>query len=278
VPLVLTQNEMTESGHTYADVLGQRYEYPPRYRGLIRPGRRFVYYRGRRTIDGRTRPQVYLGSGLIGPTGPSRTPGRLVCQIEDYVPFGSPVLFKDGAGYLEPGAGAYGAKAGLFFRSGVREIDAASFRRILETAAAEAIPEIPSGGSRYASPENARLVDEVAMEVAIAHLASEWPAHEIKTMPHNNPGYDLEVVKDGHLIRYAEIKGTRKRIPEYFISEGQRLFAGVNSQRHTLVVVYSVDIAARTGVAIACDGAIETNSDLRPDKWIGVVRGFEQTT
>ena len=43
MPLVLTQNEATESGHAYADVLGESYEYPTRYRNRIREGERFVY-------------------------------------------------------------------------------------------------------------------------------------------------------------------------------------------------------------------------------------------
>jgi hypothetical protein len=44
LPLVLTQNEATESGHQYADELGVAYEYPTRYRNAIRTGEPFVYY------------------------------------------------------------------------------------------------------------------------------------------------------------------------------------------------------------------------------------------
>ena len=54
MPLVLTQNELTESGHDYADRLGVEYEYPTRYRNLVRTGERFVYYRGRKRAAGGT--------------------------------------------------------------------------------------------------------------------------------------------------------------------------------------------------------------------------------
>lgn len=276
MPIVLTQNEATESGHTYADVLGRHYEYPLRYRNLIRPGERFVYYRGRRTRSGGTRPQVYLGSGVIGPTRPSGLEGRLVCDIEDYVPFPSSVPFKDAGGYLEPGAMSY-AKVGLFFRTGVRAIDEASFLRILQLGGAEDAPDAPErpDGGLYASPENAELIDTVAMDVAANRLRTDWPGHDVTAMPHNNPGYDIAVSHQGDLVRYVEVKGTRKSIPEYFVSEGQRLFAERNSDKFTLLVVYGIDLEERTGIVVVRDGDIGASSDLRPEKWIGLVKGVD---
>jgi hypothetical protein len=75
VPLVLTQNESTESGHTYADELGVEYEYPTLYTNRIRTGAPFVYYRGRRKAEGGLQPQVYLGVGVVGEIRPSPRPG-----------------------------------------------------------------------------------------------------------------------------------------------------------------------------------------------------------
>ena len=135
MPIVLTQNEVTESGHDYGDVLGVSYEYPPRYRDLIRTGERFVYDPGRRTRQGSNRPQVYLGSGVIGAISPSRTSGLLVCLIENYPPFTPPVPFKAGDGYLESAANAYGSKAGLYFRTGVRWISEREYLRVVKSAA-----------------------------------------------------------------------------------------------------------------------------------------------
>jgi len=60
MPLILATGAATESGHDYADVIGVSYEYPKAYRGIVRRGEVFVYYRGRRLPAGGTRPQVYL--------------------------------------------------------------------------------------------------------------------------------------------------------------------------------------------------------------------------
>jgi len=133
MPLVLTQNDATEWGHDYADVLGVLYEYPPEYHPLIRPGSEFVYYRGRRRQGGGTQPQVYLGVGRVGSIHPSPREGRLMCLIEDYEPFRTPVPFKIDEKYLEPGAEPLGSRAGLYFRRGVREVEEDVFQRICES-------------------------------------------------------------------------------------------------------------------------------------------------
>ena len=52
MPLVFAENEETESGITYEDRTGIAYQYPPMYQRMIRPGERFVYYKGRRTRGG----------------------------------------------------------------------------------------------------------------------------------------------------------------------------------------------------------------------------------
>jgi hypothetical protein len=130
MPLALTQNEETESGHDYNDVLGVSYEYPIAYRQLVEPGVEFVYYRGRKKKGGGTQPQVYLGMGRVGAVKPSSHAGRLVCLIEDYKAFDVPVPFKGDGKYLETGAQPLGPRAGLYFRRGVRRIDEDVYRRI----------------------------------------------------------------------------------------------------------------------------------------------------
>ena len=72
MPLILTQNESTESGHHYADELGVEYEYPARYRNRIRTGEPFVYYPGRRRVEGASQPQAYLGTGVVARFGRAR--------------------------------------------------------------------------------------------------------------------------------------------------------------------------------------------------------------
>ena len=103
MPLILTQNEATESGHAYADVLGQSYEYPPRYRNQIQTGEQFVYYRGSAYERRRPATAGLPRCRLIGAITPAAATGRLTCEIEDFLPFPEPLPFKDGNAYREPG-------------------------------------------------------------------------------------------------------------------------------------------------------------------------------
>ena len=134
MPLVLTQNEVTESGHAYADILGVQYEYPTRYARLIRPGVGFVYYRGRRRASGAIGPQQYIGVGVIGRVRAGAAKGRLICSIAAYRPFVRPVYFKQKGRYLESGAADFGSQAGLYLRQGVRAISSEEFDEILSAA------------------------------------------------------------------------------------------------------------------------------------------------
>lgn len=134
MPLVLAQNEVTASGHAYADVEGVQYEYPARYARLIQPGVGFVYYRGRRRANGETGPQEYTGVGVIGRVRPGSAKGLLICSIVAYRRFENPVYFKRDGEYLESAASAFGARAGLYFRQGVRQISSDIFDTILGAA------------------------------------------------------------------------------------------------------------------------------------------------
>lgn len=136
MPLRLTVNDRTLSGHEYDDVLGERYEFPTRYQQLIQPGVRFVYYRGRRRADGRSGRQEYLGAGVVGTVERSRRdPSLLVCRIEDWCPFTEPLYFKDAEGmWYEPG----GVHGGLYWRQGVREIPDDVFDHIVGDASHDA--------------------------------------------------------------------------------------------------------------------------------------------
>lgn len=271
---MLTQNEVTESGHDYADQLGVEYEYPAAlYRNVVRSGEPFVYYRGRKRAGGGTQPQVYLGTGVVGQVRPSTSPGRLVCAIDDFELFAVPVPFKLDGAYLEPIGKVPTSKAGLYFRKGVREIEEATLERILTAAAATD----PTAGRRrrissmpYASPETAQLVDEVAVELARARLAEMHGYTAVRVMPHNNPGYDLRVDHtDGH-AHYVEVKGTTRPFPHFFMSEGERRFSVANGSRYTLLIAYAIDIARRKGTCVTREGGLPADMDeLRPTQWEG---------
>lgn len=277
MPLVLTQNDATVEGHDYADVLGLSYEYPRRYRNLIVTGERFVYYRGRRTATGAVQPQAYLGTGVVGAINDAAD-GRLVCAVEDFRPFPTPLLFKDGDVYRERRANAFtSSRKGLYFRTGVRPIDEETFDTIVAAGAGDVViardlvpPEVVSHG--YASPEDLRAVDDVAMELAVAHANARWPDAAVVRMPHNNPGFDLRIVHGGVPDEYVEVKGTRRPSPVFFLSEGERAFAERNADRYHFWVFFEIDLVARSGAVTTHTGAlVAPGVTLVPKQWVGTL-------
>jgi hypothetical protein len=135
MPLVFAQNEANLSDISYADVLGESYEYPARYRFLIQPGERFVYYRGGRRTHGPRETPVYLGAGTVG--GVTEIGERFRCSIENYKPFKRPVPFKDAKGrYREPEANNRKA-VGFYYEPGVRTIDQNTYDAICRAGTLE---------------------------------------------------------------------------------------------------------------------------------------------
>jgi hypothetical protein len=275
MPLVFAQNEATESGHRYADELGVAYEYPSRYRNWIEPGVPFIYYRGRKRVGGGVQPQVYFGAGVVGAISPSREPGRFICAVESFRPFLPPVSFKLGDEYLEPIGPVPAAKAGLYYRQGVRRIDEGTYAKILAVAqAADPLSNTRDAWAAlpYASPERAQRVDEIAMELALAHVRSSYPGRRVERMPHNNPGYDIRIEGDG-AVEYVEVKGTMRPLPHFYMSEGERLFGGRHAEHYSLLVVYGIDLGARTGTIVVRPGSLEGQDlSLRPVQWEGELR------
>lgn len=279
MPIVLTQNEVTESGHEYADVIGLSYEYPTRYAGLIRAGERFVYYKGRRRIGGGTGPQAYLGIGTIGPIMPSPRDDRLlVCRILGYSPFPDPLPFRDASGYLERRANDY-ANPGLFFRSGVRAVSEAEFQHLIRLGFGDSAgPDDAEQGAPeavYASKETLREIDAVAMDLAAAEARARFGDAEVMRMPHNNPGFDI-LIRQHSGDSYVEVKGTTRSAPVFFLSEGERRFSIANSDRYLLWVFFGLDVSSRTGTLAEHRGAIEREKhELVPRQWAGRIRGVE---
>lgn len=134
MPAVIAENDVS----IWADETGAVYHYPKRYQSILTPGERVLYYKGRMTdkafADRRLSPDPhYFGVARIGKIypDPKSSKGDLFALIEDFHPFEWPVLAKEGADYLEP---IPASRAGNYWRSGVREIDNITFRRILDRA------------------------------------------------------------------------------------------------------------------------------------------------
>jgi len=266
MPIVLSTNEATASGHAYADITGAAYEYPLRYRKRVTPGERFVYYRGRRLPGGKTRRQSYFGTGVIGQITRSNEAGNLVAEVLDYRPFltGVGLKWADDS-YVEPG----GVAGGRYYQVGVRPISEDVWTRLID----EGRPTEPAPATAmHASPETAAEVDAYAMRTAIAHLRARLPAEQIVRMPHNNPGFDIEI-RGGAAIRFVEVKGTQSSTPRFFISEGECQFAKANQAEYLLIVVYDIDRATSTHKVLEHQAsAIDKAFALVPRQWVGTLR------
>jgi hypothetical protein len=107
--LVLAENEVKVNAlHDWQDITGERYHFPNQYAGKLVPTR-FVYYRGVRRADGSRGSAEYFGTGIVGvhwrdeaiPDDAPKRRWRWFCEIDDYVPFGSPIPAKFDDRYLE---------------------------------------------------------------------------------------------------------------------------------------------------------------------------------
>lgn len=249
--LVLTQNEVHREGPVYADRAGVQYEFPSQYRRRINEGDQFVYYRGRRGTPTGQRPHVYVGVGVVGAI--TDLPDRMhVAEIACYEPFYEPVDARPDGEYIEEQLRGLGPLTGAALRgNSVRVISRASFDRILELAdavepAQEGRPTGENGTERdevlpdYPSSQRAREIDEAGMLQAVRVAEERWPHAEVKRKPHNNPGFDIEVLSaDGPW--FVEVKSTGGMVPRFFLSEGERRFDKANAGRYSLLVLTEVD-------------------------------------
>ena len=287
MPLVLAESEVTAAGISYEDRTGVSYQYPSRYRRAIQPGERFVYYKGRRTLDGGRVGQIYFGAGVVGRCeADAKQPDRFTCEILDYRAFSAPVPFKDARGeYLESGAVRRG-----YFQPGVRAISDGDFARIL--AAAEVASDAQAGpagsprladsntraeGSpRYASAEMTRAVEEFAVRVALEEVRRRFPKSVVDVQPRNNPGFDILIAEHGgssgalgteHF--YVEVKGTTRTLPVFFASEGELQFSRRNRGRYRLIVVYKIQFEPAQHEVCWHEGAIADYNGfrLKPVQW-----------
>jgi hypothetical protein len=275
MPLVFAMNDSSESSIEYADIPFVSYEYPARYRKRIQPGRPFVYYRGRRRVGGGRQPQVYLGTGIVGDIEESATSGRLICQILDGEEFLEPLPFKNADGtYLEPG----GSRSG-YFQQGVREIPEEAFQRIVALGGGGPMDGSPFGVEPavtsaqlvrpgYANAADARETERQSRRAVIDTLAEAVPGIEIAEMATNNPGFDLET--SAKQFQFVEVKGTIKRLPTFFLSEGERRFGAENVSTYLLAVVYGMDLSRETYEDIAWSRApLKPGELLSPSQWAG---------
>ena len=109
--LILVENEVTFEGHYdfWEDLTGVSYQYPNQYKNKIRPGKRFIYYRGVRRSNNKLGQAEYFGTGRIlevwrDPSIPENAPKKnwkWYCTITEYLPFPKIVPIKIDGLYFE---------------------------------------------------------------------------------------------------------------------------------------------------------------------------------
>jgi hypothetical protein len=266
MPLVFTQNEVSVSEIDYADVMGKVYEYPSRYRTLIHPGERFVYYRGRRRADGSSQIPSYLGCGRVGAI--TEVGERFRCTIEDYREFKNPVLFKDGTRYREPEANRRKA-IGFYFQVGVRSIDQAAFDEILEAGIGRPATKRVARKLIWESSTTTRKASvgdkgyALALALAAAEAKAQWPLAKIFRAPAGQY-FSLIVRHPNGENHHIAVIFTDEDEPLIRLSDGEIAYAEAHGAAYSLWVFYAIDLEAGTATLIKRRGRItEDDIDLR---------------
>lgn len=267
MPIVLATGAPTASGHSYDDVLGAKYEFPPKYRKLVTPGEPFVYYRGRRGY--REGQPGYFGAGVVGSVDRSSRGERLVAELHDVEIFEDSVPIKSVDDiYLETGG-----QRGVNWANGVRRISTEAMARILQAATTSGPAQTGSGrvARGYSWPRESAPLERYSITVALRMLAEKFGSDAVQEMPPGNPGFDIRVTLPiGDL--HVEVKGTVLPDPVFHLSEGQRRHAHALGDRFWLVVVYRVRLGARTHEVVTLTGPLDPSKvDLRAEGWAGRV-------
>lgn len=261
MPLVLySGGGPSRDGYDYDDRTGVSYEFPDRYLSKVVEGERFVYHE----------PRVYSGTGVIGSIVRSAFPGRNICEILDWQPFPTKLCLKDAAGeYFEIDRDA--GQEAVYWAQGVRLISEPSFDRIVR-AAGSVVPL--DGRQRESQPHYpARsAIEQYAVDVVLRLLSTEHAGVEIDELPPNNPGYDIRVGPPANPARYVNVRATRSAEPVFWLTEGERQFSVVNSERFELFVIAGIDPngTATTHRVYRHAGAVQSQSVLlEPSQWRG---------
>ena len=130
--LVLVENDESQ----WSDKKGELYHYPNKYKRLILPGTRFIYYKGRMINSEYENERLsknphYFGKGVVGDiTQDSGSSKNYFATIENFQEFERAIDFKQDGEYLESSAN----DRKNYFRDGVREITREVYDKILNLA------------------------------------------------------------------------------------------------------------------------------------------------
>ena len=157
---VIVENDESK----WQDDTGVLYHFPRRYRELLAPGTRVVYYKGRLkdraySADRLSDEPHYFGVATIGRVFADRESekGDLFATVDNYETFAKPVIAKQGESYLEP---IPPNRATNYWRDGVRAIS----RETFEVIAGDAAFTAPTAAGAAADQSNEAIEFESGVE------------------------------------------------------------------------------------------------------------------
>lgn len=122
----------------------------------------------------------------------------------------------------------------------------------------------------YASDEERRRVDELAMTRAMDEATRRWPTAAVTQMPHNNPGFDIEVQHPVEGTRYIEVKGTRSPEPAFFITAGEVEHSRRHPDRYSIWIFHAMDLDSGETTLTEHNGPVtESYFELQPVQYRG---------
>lgn len=269
---IIAENDVSQ----WNDETGVKYHFPNKYKRILTPGTRVIYYKGG--------VKHYFGYALIGTVyQDSENTKNYYAEIVDYLPFYSPVKFKDSTGnYYED------ATKPNHWRDGVRIISEERFNEILiasgivveigevnEPLAVKIVfPELTevkisltdhsliktanpkdhkqSSGNmlpRY-SKESTKIGNQ-GEEIVIDFLKRTLSKSEIDTINHHaikneKYGYDISYINSNNETIYIEVKATTAPLFNNFLITINELNAaqklGKNFQIYLVNNVTSNDV------------------------------------
>lgn len=136
---VLTENDVSQ----WDDKTGESYQFPKRYKAILQPGTKIVYYKGKARDKVFLKERLsssphYFGIAVIGEVYPDERSykGDLRASIKYYQAFENPVLAKDGEGFLEE---IPKNRLSNYWYDGVRKITEDTYNLIIKKASLKTI-------------------------------------------------------------------------------------------------------------------------------------------
>lgn len=132
MPTIIVENDISQ----WDDRTGEVYHFPKRYRDLLLPGERVIYYKGRmkdKSFEASrlSKSPHYFGIAEIGTVISINNDKELLAEIINFRPFVKAVDFQKNNEYLEE---IPKSKEKNYWRDGVRKIDEDTYNEILHLA------------------------------------------------------------------------------------------------------------------------------------------------